>query len=67
MENRINEILRKKDMTQGELAERVGCHREYLNRIITRAIANPSLKYAIRIATALDLTVEKVFALSLGG
>ncbi len=60
MKNNINEIIRKKNMTQGHLALKVGVKREYLNRIINRKIT-PSVSLGIRIAKALKVPVEELF------
>ncbi len=60
MENLIYRVLVNKNMTQAELARRVGVKREYINRIINRKIV-PTIPLGIRIAKALGKKVEDVF------
>ncbi len=60
MENIIYRVLISKNMTQAELARRVGVKREYMNRIINRKIT-PTVPLGMRIAKALDMKVEDVF------
>ena len=63
MNNNIHKVIQEKNMTQGDLAQKVGIRREYVNRIINCKIT-PSVPLGIRIARALDLTVEDLFILN---
>ena len=63
MNNNISEVMQKKNMTQGVLAQRVGIRREYINRIINRKVT-PTIPLGMRIALALDVTVEYLFILN---
>lgn len=56
IEQYIN-IRKQKNMTQAELAERVGISRTNITRFES-GNCNPTLEMMIRIATALDRTVE---------
>lgn len=49
-----------KDMTQEELANKVGVRRETIMRL-EKAQYNPSLKLAISISRAVDAPIEDVF------
>ncbi len=60
MENSIYQVLISKNMTQAELARRVGVKREYINRIINRKIV-PTIPLGMRIARALGKKVEEIF------
>ncbi len=60
MDNLIYRVLVNKDMTQAELARRVGVKREYINRIINRKIV-PTIPLGMRIAKALGKKVEDIF------
>ena len=48
------------DLTQGELAERVGLRRETIIRL-EKAQYNPSLKFAIDISRTLGAPIEGMF------
>ncbi len=63
MNNIIYEVIQKNNMTQGDLAQKVGVRREYINRIINRKIT-PTVPLGMRIAKALELTVEDLFILN---
>ncbi len=60
MENTIYRQLIDQNMTQAELARKVGVKREYINRIINRKIT-PTIPLGLRIAKALDMKMEDVF------
>ncbi len=60
MDNSIYKILISKNMTQAELARRVGVKREYMNRIINKKIV-PTIPLGLRIAKALGKRVEDLF------
>ena len=62
MDNRIYKVLRRKNLTQGELAEIIGIRREHLNRIIHRKIT-PTIPLGMRIAKALEVKMEYLFIL----
>jgi DNA-binding XRE family transcriptional regulator len=58
--NNIGQALLSMNMTQAELARRVGVKREYMNRIINRRIV-PSVSLALRICGVLGKKVEDIF------
>lgn len=60
IDNNICQILTAKNMTQAELARRVGVKREYINRIIKRRIT-PTIPLGMKIAKALGRTMEQVW------
>jgi putative transcriptional regulator len=60
MDNVIYKVLTDKNMTQAELARKVGVKREYINRIINRKIT-PTIPLGMRIAKALGKRVEDIF------
>jgi DNA-binding XRE family transcriptional regulator len=53
----------KKDLTQEELAERVGVRRETII-FLEQGKYNPSLKLALSIAKELKTPIDKLFSLS---
>ncbi len=63
MDNKIYRVLSEKDMSQAELARRVGVKREYMNRIINRRI-NPTIPLGLRISKALGVSVEDLFVIN---
>jgi putative transcriptional regulator len=60
LHTRIKEYRARHDMTQQELADRVGVRRETIIHL-ENGRYNPSLKLAYDIAKALDGTVEELF------
>ncbi|MCA9695829.1 MAG: helix-turn-helix transcriptional regulator [Myxococcales bacterium] len=59
--NRIRELrIQRGDMTQKELADRIGVTRQTVNAI-ELAKYSPSLEVAFRIAAVLEVTLEEVF------
>ncbi len=60
MQNRIREFRAKRNMTQAELAERVGVRRETIIFLESNRY-NPSLRLAHRVAKALGTTVDALF------
>jgi DNA-binding XRE family transcriptional regulator len=62
MKNCIKEELVRQELTQGQLAKRVGIKREYLNRIINNKVT-PTVPLGIKISRHLGLIVEDVFFL----
>nr|DAR73201.1 MAG TPA: Helix-turn-helix XRE-family like protein [Caudoviricetes sp.] len=61
MQYKIKEYRLSKNITQTELAEKVGCSRQYLNELENKDIRNVSSHLLLRIANALDVSVEKIF------
>lgn len=61
MQYKIKEYRLSKNITQTELAEKVGCSRQYLNELENTDIRNVSSHLLLRIAKALDVSVEKIF------
>ena len=57
--NRIEEIRKKKGLTQEVLAEKAGLHRAYFWDIETGR--NISIKTAYKIAKALDISLKELF------
>ncbi len=60
MTNNIYEVIQEKNMTQGDLAQKVGVKREYINRIINCKIT-PTVPLGLRIAKALGMKMEEIF------
>jgi putative transcriptional regulator len=62
MKTRIKELRARHDLTQNDLAEKVGVRRETIV-FLEKGKYNPSLKLAHDIAKALDSKIEEVFIL----
>ena len=62
MDNNIYQVIRRKDMTQADLAKMVGVKREYMNRIINRKVT-PTVPLGMRIARALEVPMEDLFVI----
>jgi len=60
MKTRIKEFRAKYDLTQEELARKVGVRRETI-LYIEKGKYNPSVKLAYRIAKALNTTIDDLF------
>jgi len=60
MKTRIKELRARYNLTQEELARKVGVRRETI-LYIEKGKYNPSLKLAYRIAKALNTTIEELF------
>ncbi|MBN1763101.1 MAG: helix-turn-helix transcriptional regulator [Methanomicrobia archaeon] len=60
MRTRIKEFRARYDLTQEELANRVGVRRETIV-FLEKGKYNPSLKLAHNIATVLQTTIEELF------
>ena len=60
MRTRIKEYRARYNMTQEELAKRVGVRRETIV-FLERGRYNPSLKLAYRIAKVFNATIEDIF------
>lgn len=57
---KMREYRRRKNMSQAELAERVGCRRETIGKL-ENGKYNPSLKLALDVAKELDASVYDLF------
>jgi len=60
---RVKEFRTKKNLTQEELAERVGVRRETII-FLEQGKYNPSLKLALNIAKELKIPIDELFSLS---
>lgn len=60
MRNRIKELRARHDLTQDELARRVGVRRETIV-FLEKGKYNPSLKLAHDVARTFSLKIEEVF------
>ena len=60
MKTRIKEFRARHDLTQEDLARRVGVRRETIV-FLEKGKYNPSLKLAHDVAKALDTTIEELF------
>ncbi|MFX1476182.1 MAG: helix-turn-helix transcriptional regulator [Promethearchaeota archaeon] len=60
MKTRIKEYRARHDMTQKELAAKVGVRRETIV-FLEKGKYNPSLELAYRIAKVFDTTIEELF------
>jgi DNA-binding XRE family transcriptional regulator len=60
MKTRIKELRARYDLTQEDLAKKVGARRETI-LFIEKGRYNPSLKLAHEIAKALETTIDELF------
>ncbi|MUV58042.1 helix-turn-helix transcriptional regulator [Halogeometricum sp. CBA1124] len=60
MNNAVREHREARDLTQGDLASRVGVTRQSINAI-ERGRYDPSLELALKLAAEFDSSVEKLF------
>jgi putative transcriptional regulator len=60
LRNRIKDARADLDLTQAELAERVGVTRKTVNTV-ENGVFTPSATLAIKLAEALGVTVEQLF------
>lgn len=60
MKNRIKELRAKYNLTQEDLAKRVGVRRETIV-FLEQGKYNPSLKLAHDVASVLEITIEELF------
>lgn len=60
MKTRIKEFRAKFNLTQAELAMRVGARRETIS-FLEKGEYNPSLKLAVKIAQQFEVSVEELF------
>lgn len=58
--NKLKEYRARENMTQGELAERVGVRRETIGNL-EKGRYNPSLVLAWRIAKVFGVPIEEIF------
>ena len=59
-ECRLKKYRQMKDLTQGQLAEKVGVRRETIMRL-EKAQYNPSLKLAVDISRIVEAPIEEIF------
>lgn len=62
MKTRIKEFRARYDLTQEQLAKKVGVRRETIV-FLEKGEYNPSLKLAAKVARVLNSTVEEIFLL----
>ncbi len=60
MKNRLKVLRAERNMTQGDLAEKLGISRQSVNAIETGKY-DPSLPLAFRIADLFALRIEEIF------
>lgn len=60
MQNHLREFRAKKGFTQMQLACKIGCEPGLVSQY-ERGVHAPSLRHALRLARALDTTVEALF------
>ncbi|GAA4874913.1 helix-turn-helix transcriptional regulator [Paenibacillus vulneris] len=60
MKTRIKEYRAKFNLTQAELAQKVGARRETIN-FLEKGEYNPSLKLSVKIARQFQVSVEELF------
>ncbi|WP_240415751.1 helix-turn-helix transcriptional regulator [Paenibacillus periandrae] len=60
MKTRIKEYRAKFNLTQAELAQKVGARRETIN-FLEKGEYNPSLKLSVKIAQQFQVSVEELF------
>ncbi len=59
-ECRLKKYRQMKELTQGQLAEKVGVRRETIMRL-EKAQYNPSLKLAVDISRVVEAPIEEIF------
>lgn len=59
--SKIREERQKSRLTQEQLAEKIGCNESYIGQI-ERSLKNPSLEVIVKIANALNVTVDYLLA-----
>nr|WP_321496758.1 helix-turn-helix transcriptional regulator [uncultured Methanolobus sp.] len=60
MKTRIKELRARYDMTQEDLANKVGVRRETIG-FLEKGKYNPSLKLAYKVAITLETTIDELF------
>jgi putative transcriptional regulator len=63
LQNRLKELRAEKNLTQSELADRIGVSRKTINTV-ENGVFIPSTVLALKLAAALERKVEEIFALS---
>jgi putative transcriptional regulator len=62
LNNRLKQLRARHELTQAQLAERVGVTRKTINTVENRVFI-PSTALALRLASALEVSVEEIFYL----
>jgi putative transcriptional regulator len=60
--NNLKDLRARRELTQAELAERVGVSRKTINTV-ENGVFTPSATLALKLARALGVSVEKLFFL----
>jgi len=60
MKTKLKELRARFNLTQEQLAQKVGVRRETIV-FLEKGEYNPSLKLAAKVARVLDLTIEEIF------
>jgi putative transcriptional regulator len=60
MKTRIKEFRARYDLTQSELADKVGVRRETIS-FLEKGKYNPSLKLAYKVSKVLNTTIDELF------
>jgi putative transcriptional regulator len=60
MKNQLRALRGRKELSQGDLAERLGVSRQTINAIETEKY-DPSLPLAFKIARLFNLPIEEIF------
>jgi len=63
LRNRLREHRARLELTQAELADRVGVSRKTINTV-ENGVFTPSATLALKLARALGVSVEKIFSLA---
>lgn len=63
LRNRLKELRAERNLTQSELAERIGVSRKTINTV-ENGVFVPSTILALKLAAALGKKVEEIFALA---
>lgn len=58
--NRVKELRKEKNLSQEQLAQQISISRKYLSKIEQQK-ANPSVSVAMKISSALNTSVDKIF------
>lgn len=62
LENNLREMREKRNLTQAQLAEKVGISQQAYSQI-EKGDTNPSLETALKISSALKISMGKIFSL----
>ncbi len=60
MKRVIIEKMQEKNISQVELAERIGVKQQYISKILLGKIKSPGFKLMIRIADALEISLDEL-------